>query len=149
MLPTGTYGRIAPRSGLALNQHIAIGAGQTPHWCIQPVFAGVIDRDYTGNVGIVVFNHSNVEVKITRGQRVAQLICESCCYPQLVEITDEDSRMSFSEEVVRGDRGYGSTDQPSVINPQPSVSRSSEVLTSKAVIDSVIDSVLMTKTWTL
>lgn len=33
-----TYGRIAPRSGLAWKKHIDVGAG-------------VIDRDYTGNVG--------------------------------------------------------------------------------------------------
>ena len=37
-VPHGTYGRVAPRSGLAWKQHIDIGAG-------------VIDEDYRGNVG--------------------------------------------------------------------------------------------------
>ena len=37
-VPHGTYGRIAPRSGLAWKQHIDIGAG-------------VVDEDYRGNVG--------------------------------------------------------------------------------------------------
>ena len=37
-VPTGCYGRIAPRSGLALHFHIDIGAG-------------VLDEDYRGNVG--------------------------------------------------------------------------------------------------
>ena len=37
-LPTGTYGRIAPRSGLAWEKHIDIAAG-------------VIDADYRGNIG--------------------------------------------------------------------------------------------------
>ena len=35
-LPEGFYGRIAPRSGLALEHHIDIGGG-------------VIDQDYRGN----------------------------------------------------------------------------------------------------
>merc|ERR1711976_346570 len=36
-VPDGTYGRVAPRSGLAAKNHIDIGAG-------------VVDQDYTGNV---------------------------------------------------------------------------------------------------
>ena len=44
MLPEGTYGRIAPRSGLALHQFIGIDGE-------------VIDFDYTGNVGVIFFNH--------------------------------------------------------------------------------------------
>ena len=38
-IPDGTYGQIAPRSGLAAKHHLAVGAG-------------VIDADYRGNVGI-------------------------------------------------------------------------------------------------
>jgi dUTPase len=40
----------APRSGLALKNSIDVGAG-------------VIDRDYRGNVGVILFNHSDVEFK--------------------------------------------------------------------------------------
>ena len=40
-VPHGTYGRVAPRSGLAWKQHIDIGAG-------------VVDEDYRGNVGEVI-----------------------------------------------------------------------------------------------
>jgi hypothetical protein len=42
-LPSGVYGRIAPQSGLALKHRITIGAG-------------VIDRDYTGNIKVLIFN---------------------------------------------------------------------------------------------
>uniref|UniRef100_A0A8C3WJ97 Deoxyuridine 5'-triphosphate nucleotidohydrolase n=1 Tax=Catagonus wagneri TaxID=51154 RepID=A0A8C3WJ97_9CETA len=42
-LPSGCYGRVAPRSGLAAKHFIDVGAG-------------VIDEDYRGNVGVVLFN---------------------------------------------------------------------------------------------
>ncbi len=40
-LPDGTYGRLAMRSGLAVSQHLSISAG-------------VIDRDYTGEIKVLV-----------------------------------------------------------------------------------------------
>jgi len=42
-LPDGCYGRVAPRSGLAHKHFIDVGAG-------------VIDQDYRGNVGVILFN---------------------------------------------------------------------------------------------
>ena len=45
-VPEGYYGRIAPRSGLALHHHIDIGGG-------------VIDEDYRGNVAVILFNRSD------------------------------------------------------------------------------------------
>ena len=41
--PPGTYARIAPRSGLAVKKGIDVGAG-------------VVDADYRGPVGVVLFN---------------------------------------------------------------------------------------------
>ena len=49
-IPTGTYARVAPRSGLAVKHFIDTGAG-------------VVDEDYRGNVGVVLFNHSEVDYK--------------------------------------------------------------------------------------
>ncbi|XP_055599513.1 deoxyuridine 5'-triphosphate nucleotidohydrolase [Uranotaenia lowii] len=88
-LPEGCYGRVAPRSGLAVKNFIDVGAG-------------VVDEDYRGNLGVVLFNHSDVEFKVARGDRIAQFICERIFYPELVEET------SLSE-TERGSGGFGST----------------------------------------
>ena len=52
-VPSGTYGRVAPRSGLAVKHFVDTGAG-------------VIDEDYRGPVGVVLFNHSDVEFESKR-----------------------------------------------------------------------------------
>ena len=88
-VPEGCYGRIAPRSGLAVKSHIDVGAG-------------VVDRDYTGNVGVVLFNHGDQSFKITRGDKIAQLICEKIEYPTLQEC-------AVIECTQRGNEGFGST----------------------------------------
>ncbi|XP_034242478.1 deoxyuridine 5'-triphosphate nucleotidohydrolase [Thrips palmi] len=88
-LPSGCYGRVAPRSGLAWKNHIDVGAG-------------VIDEDYRGNVGVVMFNHGETSFKVCKGDRIAQLICERIFYPQL----EECKELSDTE---RGAGGFGST----------------------------------------
>ena len=40
------------------------------------VGGGVIDFDYTGNVGIILFNHGLKALKVEKGDRIAQLIIE-------------------------------------------------------------------------
>ncbi|XP_005188706.2 deoxyuridine 5'-triphosphate nucleotidohydrolase [Musca domestica] len=88
-VPNGSYGRIAPRSGLAVKNFIDVGAG-------------VVDEDYRGNLGVVLFNHSDVEFEVKRGDRIAQLICERIFYPGLEQVDK-------LEETKRGDAGFGST----------------------------------------
>ena len=60
-VPDGTYGRVAPRSGLAAKNHIDIGAG-------------VVDQDYTGNIGVVMFNHTQEDFGVKKGDLNAQFI---------------------------------------------------------------------------
>jgi dUTP pyrophosphatase len=71
--PDGTYGRIAPRSGLAHMYFIDVGAG-------------VIDRDYRGNVHVLLFNFGTTPYHIKKGDRIAQLILERICVPQVEEV---------------------------------------------------------------
>ncbi|KAG0738595.1 hypothetical protein G6F23_009570 [Rhizopus arrhizus] len=88
-IPIGHYGRVAPRSGLASKHHLDTGAG-------------VIDADYRGPLGVLMFNFSEQDYEVKRGDRVAQLILEKISTPEVVEV---DSL----EESVRGVGGFGST----------------------------------------
>ena len=87
--PSGCYGRIAPRSGLSYNNFIDVGGG-------------VIDPDYTGNVAIILFNFSDVDFAVKRGDRIAQLILERIYLPDLVE-------MRSLIDTTRGASGFGSS----------------------------------------
>ena len=51
-LPEGCYGRIAPRSGMALEHHIDLGGG-------------VIDEDYRGNLCVILFNHPDAPYAVS------------------------------------------------------------------------------------
>ncbi|KAE8297517.1 Deoxyuridine 5'-triphosphate nucleotidohydrolase, mitochondrial [Larimichthys crocea] len=88
-VPHGCYGRVAPRSGLAAKNFIDVGAG-------------VVDEDYRGNVGVVLFNFGKDTFEVKKGDRVAQLVCERICYPDLVE-------QETLDETERGAGGFGST----------------------------------------
>ena len=87
--PVGLYARIAPRSGLALKKFIDVGAG-------------VVDSDYRGDVGVVLFNHGDQEFQVKMGDRIAQLILEKIDTPPVEEVQGHDS-------TVRGTGGFGST----------------------------------------
>ena len=65
--PEGTYGRIAPRSGLAWKKFIDVGAG-------------VVDADYRGDVGVILFNFGDEDFVVNPGDRVAQLILEKVLF---------------------------------------------------------------------
>lgn len=62
----------------------------------------MIDEDYRGNVGVVLFNHSEIDFPVKKGDRIAQLICERIFYPVLEEVKSLD-------DTERGASGFGST----------------------------------------
>ncbi len=70
--PEGTYGRIAPKSGLTRKHFIDVGAG-------------VVDRDYRGNVGVILFNLGTEDFQVQRGQPIAQIIMEKIVIPNVTE----------------------------------------------------------------
>ena len=88
-IPKGYYGRIAPRSGLAYKNGI-------------DVMAGVIDSDYRGDVGVILYNTGVDIFNIKQGDRIAQLIIEKCYVAEWDLVND-------LSDTQRGEGGYGHT----------------------------------------
>ncbi len=102
-IPQGFYGRIAPRSGLALKDGI-------------DVLAGVVDSTYRGEIGVVLINLAYPEhlggleaigmgagsFEIKPGDRIAQIIIERCQPAIFSEVKD----LNNSD---RGENSFGSS----------------------------------------
>ena len=87
-VPEGTYGQLMPRSSLSC-KGLLVGAG-------------VIDRDYTGNVKVLIHNLNSSDYEIHAGDRVAQLILKKISTPDVLEVES-------LQESERGEGGFGST----------------------------------------
>ncbi|PPR03878.1 hypothetical protein CVT26_000876 [Gymnopilus dilepis] len=98
-VPAGTYGRVAPRSGLASKFMIDTGAG-------------VIDADYRGVVFVLLFNLSDKDFQVEEGDRIAQLIIERIYTPDILEVEDLD-------QTIRGAGGFGSTGGHNLLKEAP------------------------------
>ena len=86
----GYYGRIAPRSGLAYKNGI-------------DVLAGVIDSDYRGDIGVILYNtDKNIDFTVKKGDRIAQIIFEACYIATLNNVENLDNTL-------RQAGGFGST----------------------------------------
>ena len=125
-VPEGTYGRVAPRSGLASKFSIDVGAG-------------VVDADYRGTLHVLLFNYSDKDYEgkqagphsrllahdlcllcaVSEGDRVAQFVLERIATPEIEEVkviyprlnllyTTYISKQSLTE-TVRGAGGFGSS----------------------------------------
>jgi dUTP pyrophosphatase len=72
-IPKNHCGLIWPRSGLSAKHGIETGAG-------------VIDSDYTGEIKVILHNHSDVVFKYESGMRIAQILIQKVATPELKEI---------------------------------------------------------------
>ena len=113
-IPEGYYGRIAPRSGLALKKGI-------------DVFGGTIDEIYRGDIGVILYNSDGLgflnsivsalqgvkdvfsslfgwpgEFKIEEGDKVAQIVFHKYYEAEFTEVEELDS-------TARNDNGFGSS----------------------------------------
>lgn len=95
IIPSGCYGRLASRSGLSLNSYVDVAGG-------------VIDSDYTGNIGVILVNSSCYPYYIYRGDKIAQLIIEKYVEPKEV-IELELPMFADNTNNERGIRGFGSS----------------------------------------
>lgn len=91
-IPTGYYGRIAPRSGLAVRSGIDVGAG-------------VVDSTYTGVIKVLLFNFGENPFEVKVGDRIAQLICEKIGHFIIIEVNQ------LCDNSNRGNKGFGSSGQ--------------------------------------
>ncbi len=88
-LPSGHVGLVWPRSGLAVKQGLDCGAG-------------VIDSQYRGEIKVLLFNHSDSDYQIKKGDRIAQLLIQKVETVEFVQVDDLDATS-------RGEKGFGST----------------------------------------
>jgi dUTP pyrophosphatase len=88
-IPEGFYGRLAPRSGLATKQGL-------------DVLAGVIDSDYRGEIGCLLYNTSGQTIDLAAQTKICQLIIEKIITPEAAWADDLD-------DTERGSGGFGST----------------------------------------
>lgn len=87
-LEPGYWIRISPRSGLAFKNGIT-------------VHPGVIDTGYRGDLGVLLYNHSDTDYIVRPGDRIAQII--------LHFNIDIEAGWGEVQETERGDKGFGSS----------------------------------------
>ena len=90
-LPTGTFGAIFARSGIATKQ------GLRPANCV-----GVIDSDYRGPVIVALHNDTSISQMVPAQSRIAQLVVLPYIVPDIVRVDELN-------ETKRGEDGFGST----------------------------------------
>lgn len=90
-IPEGYEIQVRPRSGLALKQGITV--------LNSP---GTIDSDYTGRLKVMLINHSQQEVTIVAGDRIAQIVVAPVIQAQFNWTTEH-------KETSRDSAGFGST----------------------------------------
>ena len=72
-VPEGHYAQLMSKSGLTVSYELEVKAG-------------VIDPDFTGNIGVVLKNNSDKSIKRASGDSIAQLLFIKIATPTLVQI---------------------------------------------------------------
>ena len=91
LMPPLYEAQVRPRSGLALKHGITVL--NTP---------GTIDSGYRGEIGVILFNSSDVDFQVKKGDRVAQVVIAPVTQPVIEEAQEID-------ETDRRAGGFGST----------------------------------------
>lgn len=87
--PSDYVGLVWDRSGMAAKKGIK-------------TMAGVLDSNYRGELKIVLLNTSEQAIRISKGDRIAQLLIQPIIIPEMQEVDE-------LPESVRGEGGFGST----------------------------------------
>ena len=85
--PEGCYAQLMSKSGLTVLYELEVKAG-------------VIDPDFTGNIGVVLKNNSDQPIECLAGEQIAQLLFIKVATPTLVQVTSLAGTK-------RGEYGFG------------------------------------------
>ena len=95
VIPEGYEVQIRSRSGKTLNQCLVVAQG-----------TGTVDQGYTGEIGVILYNRGPSELRIKRGESIAQAVLCPVATANVTEGINEDVL-----ETSRGSGAYGSTDE--------------------------------------
>ena len=90
-IPPGFEGQVRPRSGLARDHGVTVVNSPC-----------TIDADFRGHVMVLVINHGTEVVRISPGERIAQLVIAPVARAELVVVAE-------LSDTQRGTGGFGST----------------------------------------
>jgi len=90
-IPKGYVGYINPRSGLAAKYGITVLNAP-----------GTIDAGYTGEIKVILANHTDRDYQVLKDDRIAQMVFQKIEYAVFTEVNDLDA-------TERGNGGFGST----------------------------------------
>ena len=85
--PEGYYAQLMSKSGLTVLYKLEVKAG-------------VIDPDFTGNIGVVLKNNSDQLIERVVGEQIAQLLFIKVATPVLIQVTS-------LAKTKRGEYGFG------------------------------------------
>ena len=85
--PEGYYAQLMSKSGLTILYELEVKAG-------------VIDPDFTGNIGVVLKNNSDQPIERLAGEQIAQLLFIKVATPTPIQVTS----LAKTE---RGEYGFG------------------------------------------
>jgi dUTP pyrophosphatase len=93
-IPDGYEIQVRSKSGLALNQGLMV--------LNSP---GTVDKNFTGEVKVIIFNTTNERVKIEKGQKIAQAVLCPVVNGKWVNLI----KVEELGQTDRSDKGFGST----------------------------------------
>ena len=93
--PEGCYGQLFSKSGLAWNHSII-------------TLAGTIDADFRGNVEVILYNLSNENVFVNRGDKICQLVILKTTFAEVIET-------EIQSDTERGEKGLGEMDKVQIL----------------------------------
>lgn len=90
-IPDGYAGLVTPRSGLAVRSGVTVLNGP-----------GLVDAGYRGELRVALINLGADDVRLERGERIAQLVVVPVMEQEFVEVEELPAS-------TRGEGGFGST----------------------------------------